>query len=51
MCEALGLKSSNCLNYGLFCYCNGKCKNTHQSDFSAYKPDKAIEMLKKATTM
>ena len=51
MCEALGLKSSNCLNYGLFCYCNGKCKNTHQSDFSAYKPDKALAMLTKATTM
>jgi hypothetical protein len=51
MCTEIGLKSSNCLMWGLYCSCKGKCRNTHQDDFSAFKPERALEILKKATTM
>lgn len=51
MCEEIGLKSSNCLMWGLYCGCKGKCRNTHQSDFSNFKPERALEILRKATTM
>jgi hypothetical protein len=51
MCDEIGLKSSNCLMWGLYCSCKGRCKTTHQSDFSTFKPERALEILKKATTM
>jgi hypothetical protein len=51
MCTEFGLKSSNCLMWGLYCSCKGKCCNTHQDDFSSFKPERALEILKKATTM
>ena len=51
MCNEIGLKSSNCLMWGLYCSCKGKCRNTHQDDFSTFKPERALEILKKATTM
>jgi hypothetical protein len=38
MCTEIGLKSSNCLMWGLYCSCKGKCRNTHQDDFSSFKP-------------
>jgi hypothetical protein len=51
MCTEIGLKSSNCLMWGLYCSCKGKCRNTHQDDFSSFKLERALEILKKATTM
>jgi hypothetical protein len=51
MCTEIGLKSSNCLMWGLYCSCKGKCRNTHQDDCSSFKPERALEILKKATTM
>ena len=51
MCTELGLQSSKCLMWGLYCSCKGKCRNSHQDDFSSFKHDRALEILRKATTM
>jgi hypothetical protein len=51
MCTEIGLKSSNCLIWGLYCSCKGKCRNKHQDDSSSFKPERALEILRKATTM
>jgi hypothetical protein len=51
ICTEIGLKSSNCLMWGLYCSCKGKCRNTNQDNFSSFKPEQALEILKKATTM
>ena len=51
MCDEIGLKSSNCLMWGLYCSCKGNCRNTHQTDFTAFKPERALEILMKACTM
>jgi hypothetical protein len=47
MCTEIGLKSSNCLMLGLYCSCKGKCRNTHQDDLSSFKPERALEILKR----
>jgi hypothetical protein len=36
MCTEIGQKSSNCLMWGLYCRCKGKCRNTHQDNFSSF---------------
>jgi hypothetical protein len=51
MCTEISLKSSNYLMWGLYCSWKGKYRNTHQDDFSSFKPKRALEILKKATTM
>jgi hypothetical protein len=51
MCTGIGLKSRNCLMWGLYCSCKGKCRNTHQDNFSSFKLERALEILKNATTM
>jgi hypothetical protein len=51
MCTEIDLKSSNCLMWGLYCSCKGKCRNTHQDNFSSIKPERALEILRKATAM
>jgi hypothetical protein len=49
MCTAIGLNASKCLVWGLYCRCKGKCRMAHQTDFSDFKPERALEIMLKAS--
>jgi hypothetical protein len=49
MYTAIGLNASKCLMWGLYCSCRGKCRTAHQTDFSDFKPERALEIMLKAS--
>ena len=53
LADALGIKEGTCLVWVLYCVCKKRCKrkDTHELNKATYKPNKAIEILKKGLSM
>jgi hypothetical protein len=49
MCTAIGLNANKCLMWGLYCSYKGKCRTAHQTDFNEFKPERALEIMLKAS--
>ena len=49
MCAEIGLNANKCIMWGLYCSCKGRCRTPHQTDFSDFKPERALEIMLKAT--
>jgi hypothetical protein len=49
MSTAIGLNANKCLMWGLYCSCKGKCRTAHQTGFSEFKPERALEIMLKAS--
>jgi len=49
MCTEIGLNASKCIMWGLYCSCKGRCRTPHQTDFTSFKPERALAIMLKAT--